>query len=402
MPFQQMSHNDQRCRLAYRVLTEGRSIAQTAREFGVSRPTAYLWVKRALEGAESKGMDGDEGDEAIPAVPLSEKLVEQLSERSRRPHHSPAKTETTSPEIEEAIRQCRALHPRWGARKLHAVLWPSPQAAPISVRTTHRLLARQGLLCKDIPGTAPTCSLSEGKGRFERENCNELWQVDYKGVGSSGFAAPLSVIDDCSRFCLALTPVAAKTGEEAWRVLWEVFGEYGLPECLLCDNGDGFNNTRSLGPTWLQARLWRLGVRTTHGRARHPQTQGKVERFHRTLSVEVGLPGLGDRQRLSQFRQCYNWYRPHEALEMRVPGSLYQPSSRARPANLPAAEASWSCSGALVRKVDSCGKMSYGNRRYHPGRGLAGEWVELREEAKGMAAFYAGVRFAALNDLLLA
>jgi len=202
-----------------------------------------------------------------------------------------------------------------------------------------------------------------------------------------------------------LTPVFTKTGEAAWNVLWEAFGQYGLPECLLCDNGDGFNNTRSLGPTWLQARLWRLGIRTTHGRPRHPQTQGKVERFHRTISVEVDPAHLGDKQALSAFRHCYNWSRPHEALEMRVPGSVYKPSSRLRPDQLTEAESYWASTDAIVRKVDSYGKISYKNCRYHPGRGLSGEWVEIREEAQGkdmgMAAFYAGVRFAALDDLLI-
>jgi len=380
MPFHQVTQEDQRRRLAYRVLKEGASIAAAAREFGVSRPTAHLWVDRARKQG-----------------------IEALTEKSRSPVHSPARTEEVSPELLAAVRECRARHPKWGARKLHALLWPDPQTAPISARTVHRLLGRQGLL----KATPPSPPLSDGTQRFERQTCNELWQVDYKGVGLSGLPPPLSVIDDHSRFCVALQPVSVKCGESAWSVLWEAFGVYGLPEYLLCDNGDGFNHTRSQGPTLLQSRLWRLGIGTRHGRARHPQTQGKVERFHRTLSVEVDPCLLGDEYALSAFRHSYNWTRPHEALEMRVPGSVYQASVRQRPERLPDPASFWAVSNAVVRKVDSSGKMCYGGQRYRAGHGLAGEWVELREEGDGsdspgrseLAMFYAGVRFASLADL---
>jgi transposase InsO family protein len=346
-----------------------------------------------------------------------------MTECSRRPHHLPAATETVAPETAAVILAAKAQFPAWGARKLHAILWPPPAAngpangpengqgdlrqgdpteaaaaaAAVCSRTVHRLLARHGQVGN---GAATTRQQSDGTIRFERAECNELWQIDYKGIGSgNSFPSPMSILDDRSRFCLALRPVVAKTGEEAWKVLWETFGEYGLPEVILSDNGDGFNSTRSLGPTWLQARLWRVGIKTTHGRVRHPQTQGKVERFHRTIEVEVGHEALGDSAALCSFRNCYNWVRPHESLEMRTPGALYQGSDRARPAVLPAVEYA---SGAVVRKVDSVGKMSYRNECYRAGRGLCGEYVELREDEEGtgrLAVWYAGVRVAALSNL---
>lgn len=400
MPFHNMSKDDQRRALARRVLAGEVSVAQAARDADVSRPTAHLWVKRAREQS-----------------------LERMTECSRRPHHLPAATETVAPETEAAILAVKARFPAWGAKKLHAILWPPPSgpengssgslrqgeqvvpgaaaapataAAVVCSRTVHRLLARHG----QVGNGAATTQQSDGTIRFERAECNELWQIDYKGVGSgNNFPSPMSVLDDRSRFCLALRSVEAKTGEEAWKVLWETFGEYGLPEVILSDNGDGFNNTRSLGPTWLQAHLWRAGIKTTHGRVRHPQTQGKVERFHRTIETEVGHEALGDSAALCSFRNRYNWLRPHESLEMRTPGALYQSSGRARPAVLPAAEYA---SGAVVRKVDSVGKMSYHNERYRAGRGLSGEYVELREDAdgtSGLAVWYAGVRVAALSDL---
>ncbi len=97
-----------------------------------------------------------------------------------------------------------------------------------------------------------------------------MWQLDFKGLEAHWGYRPLSLLDDCSRFCLRLEPVAGRSTDDYWPVLWQAFGEYGLPQCILCDNGDGFNNTQSLGPTPFQARLWRLGVETVHGRICHP------------------------------------------------------------------------------------------------------------------------------------
>lgn len=372
MPFPEMSKQQARQKLAHRVLQEHISVAQAAREMGVSRQSAHLWVARAKQAG-----------------------IENLSEASRRPHNIAC---VTPQEIEALVLEKKAAHPAWGAKKIHALLWPAGgQPAPICVRTVDRLLSRHGLTGKGgvyVPAA----------GRFERGTCNELWQIDYKGMGQAWHYAPLSVLDDRSRFCVGLVPVAHKTGQAAWEALWQIFGEFGLPQCLLCDNGDGFNNTRSAGPTWLQARLWRLGIRTTHGRARHPQTQGKVERFHKTLELELGEAGLRQESvgaacgQFARFRQVYNWVRPHEALGQRVPGALYVASARPRPATLPAPEVA---PGATLRKVDSCGKVSWGNQGYRAGRGLAGEWVEVREEASGRALFYANVRIASLEDLRL-
>lgn len=368
MAFQECSRMQNRQRLAQLVLSGELSIAGAARLFGVSRPTAHLWVGRA----RSEG-------------------VGALSERSRRPGRI---ARSTPGAVEALVLGQKRLRPAWGAKKIHAVLWPRAEAAPICVRTVDRILSRQGLTAKrGGPAPAPV--------RFEREGCNQLWQIDFKGMHGRSPLLPLSVLDDCSRFCLALEPLPDPSSGAVWAAMWEVFGEYGLPECLLSDNGDCFNSTRSRGPTPLQARLWRLGVRTAHGRPAHPQTQGKVERFHRTLEGEYAdrlyqQTAEAARGAWRGLREDYNWNRPHEALGMSVPGARYAPSPRKRPGSLPPA-----CvpEGAISRKVDVAGKFTYRNQDYRAGRGLAGEWVEVREEAGGFALYYTGVRIAAL-DLL--
>lgn len=371
----------ERQRLAIRVLHDGISVAQAAREAGVSRTTAHEWLRRAQR-------DG----------------IAQMRELSRRPHTLPSVTLCIQ-EAREQVLALKATRPAWGAKKLHAYLWPPdnrtanlgtapPQSqAPVCIRTVDRWLQQAGLV--SARGTVVAAQ------RFEREQCNQLWQLDFKGLEAHWGYRPLSLLDDCSRFCLRLEPVVGRSTDDYWPVLWQAFGEYGLPDCILCDNGDGFNNTQSLGPTPFQARMWRLGVQTMHGRICHPQTQGKVERFHRTLEAEWShelrqsdveaarrlWPGIvGD----------YNWVRPHEALGGRVPGAVYVASLRPRPQRLPEAVIA---EGALARKVDVIGRIRYNSRAYRAGRGLAGEWVELREEEGGLVIFYANHRIAPLHDV---
>ena len=367
MPFTEISKQQQRQKLAYLVLEEGWPLARVCQKLGVSRPTGYRWVQRADEG----GLQG-------------------LQEESRRPHHL---GRFTPAEVQAQVQALKEAHPSWGAKKLWAKLWPAG-CAPVCVRTVDRLLARQGW-------TRPRGTESPAVGRFERGNCNELRQMDFKGLARGVGYQPLSVLDDHSRYCLGLVPLPHRSTEAIWGALWELFGAYGLPEAILSDNGECFNNNRSPTPTALEARLWRLGIATPHGRARHPQTQGKVERFHQTLVLELGLalyqPSLeAARGVFDDYVHGYNWERPHEAVGLRVPGAVYQSSLRSRPAHLPAQELA---PRALTRKVGDKGVIAYRGQAYCAGRGLMGEQVEIRPEAEGEALYYAGVRIASLETL---
>jgi transposase InsO family protein len=370
MPFQEKTRMQERQKMTYQVLYQGVSISQAAREAGVSRVTAHAWVERARR-------DGVAG----------------MQEYSRRPHHSPSVTPVLQVAREQVL-QLKAKRPAWGAKKLHASLWPPDLgAAPVCVRSVDRWLKQEGLVMPRAVVARPQ--------RFERAQCNQLWQLDFKGLEAHWGYRPLSLLDDCSRFCLRLEPVVGRSTCDYWPILWQAFGEYGLPECILCDNGDGFNNTVSLGPTPFQAWLWRLGVMTMHGRSCHPQTQGKVERFHRMLEAEwkqeLRQREVGEARRLwPGIVSDYNWVRPHEALGGRVPGAVYELSLRKRPARLPEAVIAH---GAVARKVDEMGRIRYKGRAYRAGRGLAGQWVELREDEGGLVIFYANHRIAPLQDV---
>jgi transposase InsO family protein len=219
--------------------------------------------------------------------------------------------------------------------------------------------------------------------RFERERPNELWQMDFKGhfgLVDGGRCHPLTVLDDHSRFSLVLEACGHEQGSLVQTVLSRAFRLYGLPEAMLMDNGSPWGNDRTSPWTLLTVWLMRLGIRVLHGRPYHPQTQGKEERFHRTLRAEV-LQGrtftdLSVSQRhFDAWRPVYNFERPHEALGLAVPGSRYQPSPRQYPEQLPEIEFS---AIDLVRKVQPDGEFAFQGQKWHVSRAFRGERVGLR------------------------
>ncbi|MFN7171542.1 MAG: integrase core domain-containing protein [Fimbriimonadaceae bacterium] len=347
---------DQRRGLARLVIEEGVSLSEAARRFGVSRVTAGLWVSRAKE------------------VGLAE-----LHEKSRRPHTSPG---ATSQEHVARLLAAKQKRPYWGAKKLLVWLWGD--SPPISLSTANRILMRNHLSCRS-PGS------TEAVNSFEHPFSNDLWQADFKGLkGPRRDYEVLSLVDDSTRFCLGFLPIANQSVEVLWEALWSVFGEYGLPARILSDNGTAFRAGATRLPSTLQVRLWRLGVSTSYCRVGHPQTQGKVERFHRAAQLELGAELRQQSAELAskvyeEFRVRYNWERPHEALGMRTPGTLYKLSERRRPDKLPEHEIP---EGVLTRKVDNWGNISHKGNRYKLGKGLRGERVILAEGDHDLKVVY--------------
>ena len=218
--------------------------------------------------------------------------------------------------------------------------------------------------------------------RFERSRPNELWQMDFKGhfaLSRGGRCHPLTLLDDHARYLIGLRACARENDATVRSHLDELFDRYGLPEALLCDHGPPWSGCAG---QWTALGLWlvRLGIRVLHGRPRHPQTQGKEERFHRTLQAElISRSDLRDlahsQQSFDQWRTVYNHQRPHAALEMNTPASRYQPSPRALPKHLPPIEYG---PDDVVRTVKSKGELTWCNRTYFLGRGFVGQPVALR------------------------
>ena len=371
MPWGTSTVSELRTALVHAVRTAKRPVAQAAREFGISRKTAYKWL--ALFDTQKP-----------------------LAGRSRRPTRSPART---SDALEAAVLAVRDQY-GWGARKIHAYLTNNQQPTP-PIRTTAAILRRHQRI------TPPAATPPTDCQRFERGTPNELWQLDFKGwiEIERQKVSPLTILDDHSRFLLALRPCTDLTMLTAWNVLWDTFGEYGLPEAVLCDNAFGTPSCPGTrGVSWFESRLLRLGIRPIHGRPYHPQTQGKVERLHGTLVREV-YPRLDTRSQaaftagLDQWRQgVYNPLRPHEALGDQPPLTRWRPSSRPRPAELP--EVTYP-SGSVLRRVGSNGLFHYRSERILAGQGLAGESVRIEDADGCVVVFYAAkeIRRIPLDNL---
>ena len=364
MPWKVSPVHEVRFALVHAVRHLGLPVAAAAGQFGVSRRVAYKWLARH---------DADPGA--------------ALVDRPRRPHASPART---ADDVERRVLLVRDRF-NWGPRKIHFFLLRrgSPPGPVPAVRTVADILRRHGRVpAKDAP--APPAAT-----RFERSAPNALWQVDFKGPVEVGRRRlmPLSVIDDHSRYCLAYRPCADVTMDSAWAVLWDVFGDAGLPEQILADNAfNTMGTARPAGISAFDARLVRLGIRPSHGRPYHPQTQGKVERLNGS-SVRELIDFNARRDSPEHFeadcrawRGVYNTLRPHEALGDRPPVERWRPSPRPRPRELP--ELVYG-TGAVLRTVSCAGVISFNGRSILCGRGIAGQRVEVKEHGHELLVCYA-------------
>jgi transposase InsO family protein len=239
------------------------------------------------------------------------------------------------------------------------------------------ILHRHGLI-------SPQKSLAaEHYQRFERPEPNQLWQIDFKGdfALSRGRCYPLCGLDDHSRYNVLLQACADQQELTVQAHLIGAFRVYGMPEALLWDNGPPWGSAGGSQLTSLDVWLLRLGVLSLHGRPYHPQTQGKQERFHRSLQAEV-LADAGRwkdchhvQQALNRWRPIYNHERPHHALALSVPAQRYKPSARVYPERLAAIEYP---AQLQARQVDQDGFISYRNQSWRVGRAFKGLPVALR------------------------
>lgn len=322
---------------------------QLCRRFKVSAKTAYKWLGRyAVEGSSG------------------------LQDRSRRPHRSPRRS---SVELEQAVVGWRVRSRNcWGGRKIARLLENEQVGQVPSPSTISNILRRHGMI------DPQTAARHRAWQRFEREGPNQLWQMDFKGDFPIGQRRcyPLTVLDDHSRFALAVQACWDQGRPTVEHALRGVFERYGLPAEMLMDNGSPWGKAEEL--SGLAVWLIRLGIRILHGRPRHPQTQGKDERFHRTLKLEVlrhcRFSNLPQCQReFDRFRDCYNLVRPHQAIDLQVPASRYQPSPIAFPQRLAPIEYP---ADTIVRRVQAEGWFSFRGHNFRLSKALRGYPIALR------------------------
>jgi transposase InsO family protein len=353
---------------------ENANVSQLCRRFGVSRKTLYKWRSRGREGG-----------------------IEALADRSRRPHSCPGRT---SEDWEQRVLEVRQAHPAWGGRKIRAVLGRDHATGVPSPSTITRILQRHDRI------DAAASAAARAYKRFEHPAPNDLWQMDFKGdfaLSVGGRCYPLTILDDHSRYNLCLAACDNQRRETVWTHLQRVFARYGLPRILLADNGPPWGVGHEPGAyTRLEAWLMRLDVKVIHGRPYHPQTQGKEERFHRTLKVEVLQDRIFEDLPRTQavfdpWRRMYNGFRPHEALALATPASRYQPSLRSyRPVLQPPQYDQ----ADVVRHLNPVGQMQLNGRVYKLSEAFGGQPVALRPQGSvdGLWRVYYGRFEIALID----
>ena len=371
MPWKENTTMSQRQEFVQEALKESANIRALCREYGITPRTGYKWIKRYQEQGEAG-----------------------LYDRSRCPRRSPRRS---SPIIEEAVRRVRDTHPAWGGRKIQWKLaqegiHPTPSASTITA-----ILHRQEM----IP--LPESDKHRPLQRFEMEHPNQLWQMDYKGhfeMGNGALCHPLTVLDDHSRFLIGLKACHAERSKIVRIHLEIIFDCYGLPERMLMDNGSIWQGYHTRLTFWLV----RLGIQVVHGRAYHPETQGKDERLHRTLKDELlshqQFSDLNDCQdKFDTWRGIYNYERPHQALGMQPPATRYQPSLRVFTGQFPLIEYE---PDDILRTTDIHGRLYFHTKRFHVGKAFGISQVAIRPtEVDGVFnVFFFKQRIAQINLLI--
>jgi transposase InsO family protein len=370
MPWREVSIVDERREFVRLAMQEGANRRELCRRFNIHPDTGYKWLGRGTAD-------------------------EELVDRSRRPHTSPARTVSA---VEQRILAVRDAHPAWGARKIARCL-ERDGLTPPAYSTVHEILRRYGRIVARPGGAA-------APQRFEKPAPNLLWQMDFKGwlpLADGTRCHPLTVIDDHSRYSLVLDACADEQATTVQSRLEPAFRRYGLPEAFFVDNGTPWGD--AFGQNWTRFGVWllKLGIAVLHSRPYHPQSRGKNERFHRTLKAEVfafeRFRDLADVQRaLDRWRTIYNLDRPHQALDQEVPASRYRPSARVMPERLPKVDYD---QHEIVRTVGTTkAYVSFKGRLWKVPQAFCGERLAIRPLATdGLYGAFFGAHQVANIDL---
>lgn len=327
------------------------NFSSLCREFGITRKTGYKWIER-------------------------NDLNEGLSDKSKKPFRIANKTPT---DVEELIISIRMENPGWGAKKIKTVLERNGISMPCD-KTVNNILNRYGCISPE------ESAKHHAYIRFEKECCNEMWQTDFKGeflMADKKYCYPLNIFDDHSRFLIKTVP-GLSTANRVIPAFKEAFCEYGMPESILSDNGAQFAGFRQ-GFTRFEKWLMNHDVLPIHGRFKHPQTQGKIERFHRTMKSELlkhsVIDNIDDANiKFQLWRDKYNNVRPHEALNMRCPSEVYIHSDRVYIDKVDPYEYSGQYH---VIKVNSWGYVRFNKWQVYLSETMIDEHIEFRPNPHG-------------------
>ena len=344
---------DEKLKFVARLL-DGEKMASLCREFSISRKTGYkIW-----ERYKECGLEG-------------------LTDRSRRPYKS---ANQLPMQVEKLIVQIKKEKPSWGARKIRERLRRKYPGIKLPANSTvHAVLDRNGL----VNARKRRRYKAEGTTLSSVNKPNELWCTDYKGeflMGNRTYCYPLTITDYASRYLLSCEALETTKEPYAFTVFERAFREYGLPRAIRTDNGNPFSNVQAMfGLSKLSVWWLRLGISLERIKPGHPQQNGRHERMHLTLKKEATKPSgqnlLQQQEKFDEFQQEYNHDRPHEALEMRYPGEVYQTSIREY-RGLPEVEYPMH---DRTLTVTHCGRLCLEGRKINFSRVFAGQNVGVRQ-----------------------
>jgi transposase InsO family protein len=353
---------DEKLRFVFEFERDEESMKALCERFGVSRETGYFWLRRYRQ-------NGPEG----------------LAEVNRAPLRHPNQT---SAAIEAAVLELRQAHMTWGPRKLKRILerdqpwrsWPTTSTMGEIVKRAGLVIGRKKRR-RTEPYTQPLAHAGEA---------NRVWCADFKGWFKAGDGArvdPLTITDAWSRYLLRAQAVE-KTDTERVRAIFEAaFREYGLPWAMRTDNGPPFASSAVGGLSRLAVWWIKLGIVPERIEAGHPEQNGRHERMHRTLKLDLrpAQDWRAQQRELDRFRHDYNHVRPHEALGMQTPASVYEPSPRPYPERLPEVEYP---DTMLVRTIKSHGHFRWKKHDVFLSETLSGEPVGLLPVDERVYAVY--------------
>lgn len=366
---------NQREEFVHEAMREAVPFRELCRRFEISPKTGYKWVHRYREGG-------------LPA----------LHDQSTRPASSPT---GLGEDVVCRIIRIKQAYSNWGPRKVWAKYAEKHGTAP-SLSSCKRVLDKAGLTDKR-PRRRAGADTGRIQSRRQATACNEVWTVDFKGwwhAADHRRCEPLTIRDAHSRYILCVDPLENGRTETVRGRFVQVFEQYGLPQTIRSDNGTPFSCSRALlGLSELSCWWLSLGIsldRTDPGR---PDQNGAHERMHRDIAREVEGRVRGDlgaqREALTAWRELYNRERPHEALSLRVPASVYTSSTtpyRGTPEEIDYPD------GWLERRVSRQGVIRLEGAPIFLTTALRGWNVGLREENDGsMSVWFAGLRLGTID-----
>ena len=353
---------EQKLRFVFEYERDEEPMQVLCERFGISRETGYVWLRRYRQ----RGPGG-------------------LVEVNRAPLRHPNQTGAA---IEAAVLGLRQAHMTWGPRKLKRILErDQPGRAWPAVSTVGEIVKRAGLV---VPRKKRRRTEAYTEPLAHAVASNRVWCADFKGWFKSGAGSridPLTITDACSRYLLRCQAVEKTDTERVQAIFEAAFREYGLPESIRTDNGAPFASSAVGGLSRLAVWWIKLGIVPERIEAGHPEQNGRHERMHRTLKLDLrpAEDWRGQQRELDRFRQDYNQLRPHEALGMHTPASVYVPSLRPYPARIPELEYPDSM---LVRSVKSHGHFRWKKHDVFLSEVLWGEKVGLLPFDEGRYTVY--------------